>query len=123
MKARNIAIGFLTLAVIVLCIVVVTQRAKERREFEFRIVTDKAIYEASQRGDLQKVQSHSGILLLSDVRYYERKFGAPSATDDWARDFGAAQALAKTIESNLVSLSSILTNLPPGITGITVERH
>ena len=110
MKARNIIIAALTLAVVALCLLVGSQRAEKRREFEFRISVGKALEEAAQRGDLQKVQSFSATLLLGDVRYYEREFGAPSGTNRFARDFAAAHVMAQKIESQMVPLSSIFTN-------------
>ncbi len=110
MKAKDIIIVALILAVAFLSYRVGMQRAEKRKEVEFRLIMDKAMYEAAQRGDLQKVQSSTSILFLSDVRDYERRFGAPSGTDRFARDFATAQVMAQSIESRLVPISSIATN-------------
>ena len=102
MRAKDIIIAVLLLVVAVLCFFVGyhtgAQRVERRNEAEFRLIVDKAMYEAAQRGDLQKLQSSFSIILLSDVRDYERRFGAPSGTNRFARDFVAAQSMALSIE-------------------------
>jgi hypothetical protein len=110
----------LLLVVAALCYIVGyrtgTQRIDQQKDADFRLIVDKAMYEAAQRGDLQKVQSSYSILLLSDVRDYERRFGAPSGTNRLARDFAAAQVMAKQIESRLVPISSIAAKLGSNVT-------
>ena len=114
MKAKDIIIILLLLAVAVLCYAVGyrtgAQRTDQRKEAEFRLIMDKAMYEALSRGDLRKVHSSFSMFLLGDVRDYERRFGAPSGTNRLARDFAVAQVIAREIESQLVPISSIATN-------------
>ena len=110
MKAKNAIIAALILVVAFLSYRVRVHRAERRDEIEFRLLVDKAMYEASQRGNLQKVKDSTSILLLGDVRDYERRFGVPSGTNRFARDFATAQAMAQSIESELVPVSSIATN-------------
>ena len=111
MKVKDIIIIALLLAVAVLCFHAGTQRAVRKKDSAFRLITDKAMYEAAERGDLQKIKSSFGILVLSDVRDYERRFGAPTGTNRLARDFAQAQIIAQKVESQLVPISSIATNI------------
>ena len=121
MKAQGIIIGVLLVVVVFLGYRVSVYRAEKRKEIEFRLVMDKAMYEAAHAGDLTKVQSSASILLLSDVRDYQRRFGAPVGTSRFARDFATAKGMAQSIESQLVPLSSVATNLGSNIT-IRIEK-
>lgn len=116
MRTKDTIIVALLLIAALLGYRVSVYRAEKRKEIEFRLVVDKAMYEASLRGDLQKVRRSSSILLLSDVRDYERRFGTPSGTDRFARDFAAAQLMAQSIEGQLVPIGSIATNLGSNVT-------
>ena len=110
MKAKDVIIIVLLLATVWFGYCIESQRASQQKEARFRLMTDKAMYEAAQHGDLQKVQSTFSIFLLSDVRNYEQRFGAPSGTNHFAHDFFEAQIMASNIENQLVPISSIATN-------------
>lgn len=120
MKVKDTIIVVLLLIIALLCFVtgyhMGAQRKDEQQEARFRLIVDKAIYEAAQRNNLQKVQSSSSILLLGDVRNYERRFGAPGGTNRFDRDFASAEILAQHIESQLVPISSITNSLPTNMT-------
>lgn len=125
MKAKDITIIALLLIIAVLCFWlgrrVGAQRERERQEAEFRITLGLSNYQIAKEGDLERLKSRMDILLLGSVRDYERRFGEPSGTNRFARDFAAARGLAQTIESQLVPVSSIATNLGSSVT-IESER-
>jgi hypothetical protein len=110
MKEKNIVIVILLLVIAGLLCWTVVQREDRQKDAKFRLIADKAMFEATQRNDLQKVKSSLSIFLLSDVRDYERRFGVPSGTNRFTRDFVEAQAMANDIENRLVPISSIATN-------------
>ena len=125
MKAKDVTIIVSLLIIAVLCFwlgrMVGAQRERERQEAEFRITVGLSNYQIAEEGNLERLKGRMGILLLGSVRDYERRFGEPSGTNRFARDFATAQGLAQTIESQLVPLSSIATSLGSNVT-IKVER-
>ncbi len=93
-------------------------RSRALRDFEMgeargRLGINLQIYEEAQRGDLQAVRGHLGLVILGQTRVYEQTYGAPIGADPFAQKFARAQDIASQIESNLVPVSSILTNPPP----------
>ena len=52
------------------------------------------------------------MLILGQTRIYEQQYGVPTGTNSFAQKFATAQGIASQIESNLVPVSSILTNFP-----------
>jgi hypothetical protein len=110
MKAKDVIIIILLLVITLLGSQICIQRASQQKEAKFRLMSDKAMYEAAKQGDLKKIQSTFSIFLLSDVRDYERQFGVPNGTNHFTHDFAEAQIMASNIESKLVPISSIATN-------------
>jgi len=125
MKAKDLIIVVSLLVIAVLCFwlgsMVGAQRERERQEAEFRITVGLSNYQIAEEGNVERLKGRMGILLLGSVRDYERRFGEPSGTNRFARDFAKAQGLAQTIESQLVPISSIATSLGSNVT-IKVER-
>jgi hypothetical protein len=122
MKPKDIVIVILLLVVAGLWYWAAVQRVDHQKDIKFRLITDKAMYEATQQGDIQKVQSSLSILLLSDVNDYELRYGVPSGTNRFAHDFAEAQVMATQIKSRLVPISSLATNTKFGSNvTITVE--
>ena len=70
------------------------------------------IYQELERGEFQRAKEHLGMLILGQTRIYEQQYGVPTGTNSFAKKFIAAQVIASQVESNLVPLSSILTNFP-----------
>ncbi|MEI6195219.1 MAG: hypothetical protein WCS42_12910 [Verrucomicrobiota bacterium] len=87
-----------------------TLRDHEMREARGRLGINLRIYEEAQHGDLQAVQSHLGMVILGQIRIYEQQYGVPTGTNSFVEKFGRAQVIAAQIESNLVPVSSLLTN-------------
>jgi hypothetical protein len=120
MKTRDIAILILLFLAAGFCFWSAAQRSKSREDAKFRILSEEEMYEATETAylegvrstniDLQKIHSTLSIMLLGDVRNYERRFGVPSGTNFWAKKFTSAQVVANQIEATLVPISSILTN-------------
>ena len=52
------------------------------------------------------------MVILGQTRVYEQQYGVPSGTNSFAQKFARAQIIASQVESNLVPVSSILTNIP-----------
>ena len=107
----------IVIIVLLLALAVVSYNNFARRNFEMREARGRLglnlqIYEEAQRGDLQAVQSHLGMLILGQTRTYQQQYGVPTGTDSFAQKFAVAQAIGTQVESNLVPMSSILTNLP-----------
>lgn len=125
MKAKDLIIIFSLVVIAVLCFwlgsMVGAQRERERQEAQFRITVDLSSYQIAAEGNVERLKGRMGILLLGSVRDYERRFGEPSGTNRFARDFATAQGLAQTIESQLVPVSSIATSVGSNVT-IRVER-
>lgn len=94
------------------------------REARGRLGLDLAIYHEMERGEFQQAKEHLGMLILGQTRIYEQQYGAPTGTNSFAQKFATAQAISSQIESNLVPLSSILTNFPhsPDVK-ITVDKQ
>jgi len=113
---KNIAIIVLSLALAVVSYLLgysnVALRDFEMREARGRLGINLRIYEEAQHGDFRAVQDHLGMLILGQTRIYEQQYGVPTGTDSFAQKFTAAQAIATQVESNLVLVSSILTNFP-----------
>ena len=127
MKTKDIIIIVLLLSVAGLCYLVGyrtgAQRETQKGDLRFLISVHNGLYQAAERGDLQKIQSDLGIVILGEVRTYENRFGADTAANGFARRFAEAQTIAQQVESRLVPVSSILTNLPHTSNAtVTVEK-
>jgi hypothetical protein len=85
-------------------------RQIQTSEAKGRLGINLAIYKEAQNGDLQAVQQHLGMVILGQTRIYEQEFGVPTSTDSFAQKFVTAQTIAAQIESQLIPVSSILTN-------------
>jgi len=84
----------------------------EAREARGRLGMNLGIYQAMERGDFQRAKENMGIVILGQTRTYEQQYGVPTGTNSFAQKFEAAQAIASKVESSLVPLSSIITNVP-----------
>jgi|ERR1035437_6778633 hypothetical protein len=113
---KNIAIIILSLALAVVCYFLGyrtgAQRETLRGDARFLISVHDALYHSAESGDLQKIQSTLGMVLLGEVRTYRHQFGDDSGTNGFAKRFADAKVIADRVESQLVPISSILTNLP-----------
>ena len=81
-------------------------RDAQMREARVRLIMNVGLYEAAERGDIQKVQRDLGIFILGQTRTFEREFGEPSGTDSFAPRFARAQTIATQVESRLVRFDS-----------------
>ena len=113
---KNIAMIVLSLILAVVSYLLgwsnVSLRDSEAREARGRLGLNLAIYQEMERGDFQRAKDHFGMVILGQTRIYEQQYGVPAETDSFAQKFAAAQAIASQVESNLVPVSSILTNFP-----------
>ena len=107
---NKIVIIVLLLALVVVSYINFARRNFEMHEARGRLGLNLQIYEEAQRGDLQAVQSHLGMLILGQTRTYQERYGVPTGMDSFAQNFSVAQVIGRQVESNLVPVSSILTN-------------
>ena len=91
------------------------QRKALQSDARFRISAHDALYHSAEDGDLQKIHSTVGILLLGAVRSYQSEFGDDTGTNSFAKRYSDAKAIADHLESTLVPISSITNHLPPGM--------
>ena len=112
----NIVIIVLSLALAVVSYLLgwsnVSVHDLEAREARGRLGLDLVIYQELERGEFQRAKEHLGMVILGQTRIYEQQYGVPTGTNSFAKKFATAQAIASQVESNLVPVSSILTNLP-----------
>ena len=125
---RNIVIIVLALALAVASYMLgwsnVSLRDHETREAQGRIALSLAIYQEMERGDFERAKVHMGMVVLGETRYYEHEFGVPTGSNFFVQKFATAQAVASKIESTLVPVSSVLTNvLHTPDAKITIEKH
>ena len=113
---RNIVIIVLALTLAVASYMLgwsnVSLRDHEARDAQGRLALSLGIYQLMERGDFQRAKEDMGMVVLGQTRYYEYEFGVPTGTNFWVQKFATAQAIASQVESNLVPVSSILTNFP-----------
>ncbi len=128
MKAKDIIIVVLLLALTVVSYFLGFQRGErlksQKSDARFRIAIHRALYHSAERGDLQKIQSTLGMVLLGEVRSYEYLFGDETGTNSFARSYADAKLIADRVQSQLVPISSVLTNIPhmPGAK-ITITKE
>jgi hypothetical protein len=89
-----------------------TRREVLKSDARFRISVHDALYHSAESGDLQKIHSTLGMVLLGEVRTYQYEFGDETGTNYFAKRYEDAKAIADRVESTLVTISSILTNVP-----------
>jgi hypothetical protein len=112
MKSKNIVIVALLLTIICLGFWIKAERQTLKDELRFQIALNDALCHLAEKGDLQKIQPNLRMELLGAVRLYERQFGDETGTNSFARHFADAKTIADQEESQLVPISSILTNFP-----------
>ncbi len=83
-----------------------------RGDARFRVALLAATYHSAESGNFQKVKSNLGMALLIEVRSYQHQFGEETGTNNFAKRFAEAKSIADRVESQLVPISSILTNVP-----------
>lgn len=87
-------------------------RDVEMREARARLGMSLHLYQVAEQGDLEKLRRDLGMVILGQTRTFERQFGDPAGTNAFVQRFQRAQAIAAQVESQLVPVSSILTNFP-----------
>jgi hypothetical protein len=117
MKSKNTVIVALLLTIICLGFWIRAERQTLKDELRFQIALNDALCRLTEKGDFQKIDLQNirpdlRMELLGAVRLYERQFGDETGTNSFARHFADAKAIANQEESQLVPISSILTNLP-----------
>ena len=125
---RNIVIIVLSLVLAVVSYLLgwsnVSVRDLMASEAKGRLGINLVIYQELERGQFQRAKEHLGMLILGQTRIYEQQYGVPTGTDSFTQKFAKAQVIASQIESNLVPVSSILTNLPHTPDAkITIEKQ
>ena len=113
---KNIVVIVLSLVLAVACYLLgwsnVSIRDLQAREARGRLGLDLAIYQQLERGEFQRAKANLGLVILGQTRVYEQQYGVPTGTNWFAEKFAQAQTIASRVETNLVPVSSILTNLP-----------
>jgi hypothetical protein len=113
---RNIDIIILSLALAVVSYLLgwsnISLQNLEARDARGRLGINLVIYQEMERGEFQRAKEHLGMMILGQTRIYEQQYGVPKGTNSFTQKFGTAQAIASQVESNLVPMSSILTNFP-----------
>jgi hypothetical protein len=84
----------------------------ELREARARLNQSLHLYEVAKQGEVERLLRDLGMVVLGQTRAYERQFGVPSGTNAFAEQFRHAQSIAAQVESRLVPIDSVLTNLP-----------
>ena len=111
MKAKDIIIILLVIALAVVSYCLGRRDARlqdiQMREAKGRITINLALYETARVGDLEKVQSTLGMIILGETWAFEREFGAPTGTNSFAQRFARAQTIAAEVESRTVPIGSI----------------
>jgi hypothetical protein len=87
-------------------------------------VVHDVLYHSAEQGDIQKIQSTLGMVLLGEVRAYQYEFGDETGTNNFAKHYMDAKAIADQVQSTLVPINSILTNFPH-VQGmkVTIEKN
>jgi len=83
-----------------------------RSNARFLISVHDAMYHSAEQGDVRKIQDNLGMVLLGEVRAYQYEFGDETGTNSFAKRYQDAKTIADRVQSTLVPLSSIITNLP-----------
>jgi len=83
-----------------------------RDDARFRISLYDSLYHSAEKGDVRKIQNNLGIVLLGEVRTYHDNFGDETGTNSFAERYGDAKAIADRVESTLVPVGSVISNLP-----------
>ena len=112
MKLKDIVIVALLLMIICLSFWIRAERQTLKDELRFQIALNDALCNLTEKELLQKIQPDLRMELLGAVRLYERQFGDETGTNSFARHFVDAKIIADKEQSQLVPISSILTNLP-----------
>src|SRR5271155_1912753 len=73
-----------------------------RGDARFRIVVHDALYHSAEQGDVRKIQSTLGMVLLGEVRASQYEFGDETGTNSFAKHFEDAKAIADRVQSTLV---------------------
>ncbi len=110
MKAKDIIIIVLLLALAVVSYALGYRNGKfrdiERREAAARLSTSLLLYAVAEKGDMGKLRSDLGIVVLGQTRTFEERYGVPHSDDWFAERFAHAQTIATQIESRLVRFNS-----------------
>jgi hypothetical protein len=89
-----------------------TKQSPLKEDLQGRLVIATIAYRSGEATNWTKVHGLIGMQIHSMTREYERRFGVPSVADPFAPRFTSAQAIAKQVETRLVPLGAVLTNLP-----------
>jgi hypothetical protein len=89
-----------------------TSRDAELREARARLTQSLHLYQTVEQGDLEKVRTDLGMIVLGQTCAFERRFGEPQGTNSFAQLFRQAQRIATQVDSQLVPVGSVLTNFP-----------
>ncbi len=82
------------------------RRSPAEEEQRGLVVLALSGYKSAEATNWPKVKSLLTTELYGFTREYERRFGAPSGTNDFARRFREAKSLADRIEKDMVPISS-----------------
>lgn len=101
-----------------------TKESPVRESREGDLLIALRTYQSAERTNWTKVQSVLGMQVLALTRDYERRFSAPGGTSSFARYFAEARAVADRIESRLLPLGAVLSNVPTASNvKVTVDRE
>ena len=116
MKTKDVIIIALLLAIAVLAYTVGfrdgQRKNDELRSARARLGLNLNLYRTAQSGDLAKVVSDLGVVILAQTRTFEREFDDPTSSNAFGSGFTNAQAIAAQVERRMVPMSSLLTNFP-----------
>jgi hypothetical protein len=83
-----------------------------KKDAQFNISLHQGLYHSAETGNLQKVQSDLSVILLGEVRGYEKRFGNEMDSEMFRKRFTDAKLIADRVEAQMVPINSILTNFP-----------
>ncbi len=116
MKARNIIIAILVLALMVVSLAfhfyAQSQRKALREQWEFYIAVHDALYRSAEMGDtrsVEKIQNVLGSILWGETREYRLRFGEVTGSNTFARHFASAESIAGQVQ--MLPLSSLTNKL------------
>ncbi len=108
MNFKNLLIVVLALLVIVLGYWVGYRngvRDNQKRALRFRLTESVLMYQAAERGDLAKLKSSLGVIVLGQSAAFRELFGDVVPGDDFASRWGEAQRISKQVASNMVVIA------------------
>jgi hypothetical protein len=117
-RIMNFRLLFFALAAVIACAVFYfvgyrngSKESPLQEDRQGEVIMTLGAYNAAKATNWMKVQSFLSVEILSLTRDYERRFGIPRSTNNFANRFAEAKAIADRVEAQMVPVSAIGTAL------------